>query len=154
MRLTKRQLKRIIREEYSRLKRRGLIRESDDFEQAARNRSSSRARAGARGLPASGSTATIEFECLAGGPNVTCNVPNGAIMEIQDAYDMIEEGYPEGMDYLMDSMNGLYEICQEQAMDMGHDEGLGAPLSCSDPMVWDAIQKMIETDGGGYMDGY
>ena len=29
MRLTKRQLKRIIREEYSRLKRRGLIRESD-----------------------------------------------------------------------------------------------------------------------------
>ena len=135
MRLTKRQLKRIIREEYSRLKRRGLIRESN-------------------GLPRGGSTATIEFECLAGGPNITCNVPNGAIMEIQDAYDMMEEGYPEGMEYLMDSMQGLYEICQEQAMDMGHDEGLGAPLSCSSPMVWDAIQKMIENDGGGYMDGY
>lgn len=34
MRLTKRQLKRIIREEYSRLKRRGLIRESMGNEQA------------------------------------------------------------------------------------------------------------------------
>ena len=32
MRLTKRQLKRIIREEYSRLKRRGLIKETDDME--------------------------------------------------------------------------------------------------------------------------
>ena len=31
MRLTKRQLKRIIREEYSRLKRKGLIREMSDF---------------------------------------------------------------------------------------------------------------------------
>ena len=31
MRLTKRQLKRIIREEYSRLKRRGLIRESEEM---------------------------------------------------------------------------------------------------------------------------
>ena len=33
MRLTKRQLKRIIREEYSRLKRRGLIREMGGFSQ-------------------------------------------------------------------------------------------------------------------------
>lgn len=32
MRLTKRQLKRIIREEYSRLKRRGLIREFEEFD--------------------------------------------------------------------------------------------------------------------------
>ena len=32
MRLTKRQLKRIIREEYSRLKRRGLIREAGELE--------------------------------------------------------------------------------------------------------------------------
>ena len=31
MRLTKRQLKRIIREEYTRLKRRGLIRESEEM---------------------------------------------------------------------------------------------------------------------------
>ena len=129
MRITKRQLKRIIREEYSRLKKRGLIKESMG-------------------------AATIEFECLDGGPNVTCQIPDGAIMEIQDAYDMMDEGYEEGIEYLMDSMQGLYEICQEQAMDMGHVEGLGAPLSCSNPMVWDAIQKMIETDGGGYMDGY
>ena len=35
MRLTKRQLKRIIREEYSRLKRKGLIREMSDFGGAA-----------------------------------------------------------------------------------------------------------------------
>ena len=135
MRLTKRQLKRIIREEYSRLKKRGLIKEMS-------------------GLPAAGSTATIEFECLAGGPNVTCNVPNGAIMELQDAYDMIEEGYPEGMEFLMDVMDSLYEQCQEQAMDMGHIEGLGAPLSSSDPMVMDAINKMISGGGPGSMDGY
>ena len=32
MRLTKRQLKRIIREEYRRLKRRGLIREMSDYD--------------------------------------------------------------------------------------------------------------------------
>ena len=39
MKLTKRQLKRIIREEYSRIKRRGLIRESrDDFPVVDRSR--------------------------------------------------------------------------------------------------------------------
>ena len=36
MRLTKRQLKRIIREEYTRLKRRGLIRENRSFDEAGR----------------------------------------------------------------------------------------------------------------------
>jgi hypothetical protein len=46
MRLTKRQLKRIIREEYSRLKRRGLIREnSSDDEYAAYEKANNRRKA-------------------------------------------------------------------------------------------------------------
>jgi len=80
MRLTKRQLKRIIREEYSRLKRRGLIREM------------------------AGGPVTVTFEDYENGGEFTCTLdPNlySAIMSetdeeeqmylMQDLYTMCEE---------------------------------------------------------------
>ena len=74
MRLTKRQLKRIIREEYSRLKRRGLIKES--------------------GLVAVGNSATFQCEIkeLAGQGDDVQQIRTDYSVELEDmCYDALEE---------------------------------------------------------------
>ena len=129
MRLTKRQLKRIIREEYSRLKKRGLIREM------------------------AGGDAMIVFEDFASGGEITCSVPSGAIMEVEDALERYEMGDEEGYEMLMDAMDMVYEMCQEQAFDNGAEEGVGAVISCGHPALQKAIELSKDYDGydsGGY----
>ena len=129
MRLTKRRLKRIIREEYTRLKRRGLIREM------------------------AGGGATIVFEDFATGGEITCNIPSGAIMEVEDALERHDMGDPEGYQMLMDTMDMVYELCNEQAFDNGAEEGVGAVISCGHPALERAIELSKDYDGydsGGY----
>ena len=129
MRLTKRQLKRIIREEYTRLKRRGLINEM------------------------AGGGASIVFEDFASGGEVTCTVPGGAIMEIEDALERMDMGDEMGYEMLMDTMDMIFELCQEQAFDNGAEEGVGAVISCNHPALERAMELSKDSDrydSGGY----
>ena len=127
MRLSKRQLKRIIREEYSRLKRRGLIREAR--------------------MPLT--QVSITFELMDGG-EWSCDVPEHISNQLDDLLsaqsgdygelspDQVEQNEME----LMETMDELYAICEEMAWDMGAtEEGIGAPLSCTHDEVWNLIQK-------------
>ena len=129
MRLTKRQLKRIIKEEYTKLKRRGLIREM------------------------AGGDTTIVFEDFATGGEIACSVPGGVIMEIEDALERMDMGDEMGYDMLMDVMDGVFEMCQEQAFDNGAEEGVGAVISCGHPTLERAIELSKDSDrydSGGY----
>ena len=129
MRLTKRQLKRIIKEEYTKLKRRGLIREM------------------------AGGDAVIVFEDFASGGEISCSVPSGAIMEVEDALERYDMGDEEGYGMLMDTMDMIFELCQEQAFDNGAEEGVGAVISCGHPALQRAIDLSKDYDGydsGGY----
>ena len=123
MRLTKRQLKRIIKEEYTKLKRRGLIKEM------------------------AGGDAMIVFEDFATGGEITCTVPSGAIMEVEDALERHEMGDMEGYQMLMDTMDMIYELCNEQAFDNGAEEGVGAVISCDHPALQQAIELSKDYDG-------
>ena len=130
MRLTKRQLKRIIREEYSRLKRRGLIKESY--------------------MPMT--QAEITFELMEGG-EWTCQVPESILGHIDDLL-MAQSGEygdlsPEQMDEdrmaMMEVMDELYAMCEEMAWDQGAtEEGIAAPIGCSHDGLWDLIQQAAD----------
>ena len=130
MRLTKRQLKRIIREEYSRLKRRGLIKEAY--------------------MPMT--QAQITFELFDGG-EWNCNVPEHIAGQLDDlmAAEAGEYGQlsPEQMEdnqeEMMMAIEELYGVCEEMAFDSGAtEEGLGAPMSCSHDGLWALIQKAAQ----------
>ena len=122
MRLTKRQLKRIIREEYSRLKRRGLIKES-----------------------VNGST--ITFELMDGGewscpiPPELANILDDVLAAQSGAYGGMSDP-DEDMAEMMQTMDELYAMCDEMAWDSGAtEEGIGAPIACDNPELWGLIQK-------------
>lgn len=130
MRLTKRQLKRIIREEYSRLKRRGLIKESR--------------------MPMT--QVSITFELFDGG-EWNCDVPEHILGQLDDLLaaqageygQLSPEQIADNEEELMMTMDELYGICEEMAFDSGAtEEGLGAPLSCSHDELWDLIQKAAD----------
>ena len=125
MRLTKRQLKRIIREEYTRLKRRGLIKES-----------------------VSGST--ITFELMDGG-TWACPIPEELAMILDDVLAAQSGAYggmsdpDEDMAEMMQTMDELYGMCEEMCWDEGAtEEGLGAPISCDNDALWGLIQKAAQ----------
>ena len=130
MRLTKRQLKRIIREEYSRLKRRGLIKESR--------------------MPMT--QVSITFELFDGG-EWNCDVPEHILGQLDDLLaaqageygQLSPEQIADNEEESMMTMDELYGICEEMAFDSGAtEEGLGAPLSCSHDELWDLIQKAAD----------
>ena len=131
MRLTKRQLKRIIREEYSRLKRRGLIKET--YMQPM-------------------TQVYIDFELFDGG-EWSCEVPEMALNQLSDLmaaeYGEYGELSPDQIEQnemdLMDTMEELYAQCEEIAFDQGvTEEGLGAPKACTHEWLWNKINKMAE----------
>ena len=130
MRLTKRQLKRIIREEYSRLKRRGLIKEAR--------------------VPMT--QVSITFELFDGG-EWNCDVPEHIANQLDDLMaaaageygQLSPEQIADNEEELMMTMEELYGVCEEMAFDTGAtEEGLGAPMSCSHPEVWELIQKAAQ----------
>ena len=130
MRLTKRQLKRIIREEYSRLKRRGLIKEAR--------------------MPMT--QVYIDFELFDGG-DWSCEVPEHILSILDDLLAAKAGEYgqlsPEQMadneEELMMTMDELYGICEEMAFDQGAtEEGLGAPRACTNEELWGLIQQAAQ----------
>ena len=130
MRLTKRQLKRIIREEYSRLKRRGLIKEAN--------------------MPMT--QVQITFELFDGG-EWSCEVPEHMASILDDLMaaeageygELSPEQMEDNQEELMMTMDELYGVCEEMAFDSGAtEEGLGAPMSCSHDGLWALIQKAAQ----------
>ena len=126
MRLTKRQLKRIIREEYSRLKRRGLIKEAR--------------------MPMT--QVSITFELMDGG-EWSCDIPDHIANQLDDLLaakageygDLSPEQLADNEEELMMTMDELYGVCDEMAWDSGAtEEGIGAPISCTHDDVWNLIQ--------------
>ena len=100
MRITKRQLKRIIREEYSRLKRRGLIREM-------------------AGGPV---TVTATFEDYENGGEFTCTLDPNLYNAIMDETD------PEEQMYLMQDLYTMCEEeAGEQGVMLGAPLGCSCP---------------------------
>lgn len=131
MRLTKRQLKRIIREEYSRLKRRGLIKEA--YMQPM-------------------TQVYIDFELMDGG-EWSCEVPEMILNQLSDLmaaeYGEYGELDPDQIEQnemdLIDTMQELYAQCEEIAFDQGEtEEGLGAPMACTHEWLWNKINKMAQ----------
>ena len=131
MRLTKRQLKRIIREEYSRLKRRGLIKET--YIQPM-------------------TQVYIDFELFDGG-DWSCQVPELIASQLSDLmaaeYGEYGELDPDQIEQnemdLMDTMQELYAQCEEIAFQQGvTEEGLGAPIACTHEWLWNKINQAAE----------
>ena len=138
MRLTKRQLKKIIREEYSRLKRRGLIKESDmELTQVA-----------------------ITFELVDGGL-WTCDIPEHYLGELKELIDTEAGEYGPLDDYhknehemaVFDFMQELREFCEEQASNEVGDD-IGGVASCSHPGLQKLIDKAAQSDLHYDMGGY
>ena len=100
MRLSKGQLKRIIREEYSRLKRRGLIREM---------------------AAATGKDVTVTFEDYESGGTFTCTLDRNLYNAIIDERDPDEQMY---------LMQDLYTMCEEEAGEQGVMLGAPLDCSC------------------------
>ena len=100
MKITKRQLKRIIREEYSRLRRRGLIREM---------------------AAATGKDVTVTFEDYESGGTFTCTLDRNLYNAIMDETDPDEQMY---------LMQDLYTMCEEEAGEQGVMLGAPLDCSC------------------------
>lgn len=137
MRITKRQLKRIIREEYSRLKRRGLIKEER--------------------MPLT--QVAITFEVVDGG-EWTCEVPEHLSGQLDDILAAEAGEYGPLDDFQKDQnemdlfqiMEELYEFCADMAFDEVGD--IGGVASCSHPEVQKLIDRAAQSDlnyeRGGY----
>lgn len=120
MRLTKGQLKQIIREEYSKLKRRGLIRENSG-----------------------GDWLEMENEDPDGAP-IRAEIRPGLFDEMISLYPAAKRGDEESQEALWSLSEELLRACAQAYDEQGIDYGPGAPLAASKPRILKILEFCAE----------